>query len=82
MQRRDTSTARVTLDVEARRIDVDLPAAELAARSPSLSMLAAAARPSRGWERIYVDHVMQADTGADLDVLLGASGSAAARESH
>ena len=25
--------------------------------------------PARGWERLYVDHVLQADTGADLDFL-------------
>ena len=28
-------------------------------------------RPARGWEKLYVDHVMQADTGADLDFLVG-----------
>ena len=31
---------------------------------------------------LYVDHVMQADTGADLDFLLGSSGSDVSRESH
>ena len=35
-----------------------------------------------GWERLYVDHVMQADTGADLDFLRGGSGSTVSRESH
>ena len=40
------------------------------------------ARPARGWERLYVDHVLQADTGADLDFLVGASGDAVSRESH
>ena len=39
-------------------------------------------RPVRGWERLYVDHVQQADTGADLDFLVGASGPEVARESH
>ena len=34
----------------------------------------ASPRPTRGWERLYVDHVMQADTGADLDFLVGATG--------
>ena len=72
----------VVLDVPARRIDVDLPVAELAARQPSAAMAAACARPSRGWERLYVDHVQQADTGADLDFLVGASGHRVARESH
>ena len=34
----------------------------------------ASPRPRRGWERLYVDHVLQADTGADLDFLVGSSG--------
>ncbi|MEV7970097.1 IlvD/Edd family dehydratase [Sphaerisporangium sp. NPDC088356] len=72
----------IVLDVEARRLDVDLPAGELAARSPSSAAAEAYAKPSRGWERLYVDHVMQADTGADMDFLLGASGDKVARESH
>jgi dihydroxy-acid dehydratase len=40
------------------------------------------AAPVRGWEQLYVDHVMQADTGADLDFLVGASGDHVSRESH
>ena len=40
------------------------------------------ARPRRGWERLYVDHVQQADTGADLDFLVGSSGAAVSRDSH
>jgi dihydroxy-acid dehydratase len=40
------------------------------------------ANPSRGWERMYIDHVQQAHLGADLDFLRGASGSATPRESH
>jgi dihydroxy-acid dehydratase len=45
-------------------------------------MLASLAAPGRGWERLYVDHVLQADTGADLDFLLGSSGDRVARDSH
>ncbi|HEV2779972.1 MAG TPA: IlvD/Edd family dehydratase [Actinophytocola sp.] len=72
----------ITLDVPRRTIDVDLSPDELAARPPSPAMLAAVARPSRGWERLYVDTVMGADTGADLDFLVGASGHEVSRESH
>ena len=72
----------VTLDVAARSIDVEATADELAARSPSPTTVAGFAHPTRGWERLYVDHVMQADTGADLDFLVGSSGSAVSRESH
>ncbi|GAA3837354.1 IlvD/Edd family dehydratase [Streptomyces coacervatus] len=72
----------VSLDVEARRIDVDVPAAELARRTPNKATLTGFANPRRGWERLYVDHVLQADTGADLDFLVGSSGSEVGRESH
>ncbi|MGW4114671.1 IlvD/Edd family dehydratase [Actinosynnema sp. NPDC004786] len=72
----------ITLDVEARRIDVELSDEELAARTPDEATVAGFANPRRGWERLYVDHVLQADTGADLDFLLGSSGSRVSRESH
>ena len=72
----------ISLDVEARRIDIEVPDDELAARSPSEATLAGFAAPRRGWERLYVDHVLQADTGADLDFLLGSAGSQVSRESH
>jgi dihydroxy-acid dehydratase len=72
----------IVLDVPGRRIDVDVPQAELDGRTPSPAMLASLAAPGRGWERLYVDHVLQADTGADLDFLLGSSGDRVARDSH
>ena len=72
----------VVLDVPARRLDVDVPADEWAARRPSEAAAARYAAPVRGWERLYVDHVQQADTGADLDFLVGSSGDKVTRESH
>ncbi|MGJ6967785.1 IlvD/Edd family dehydratase [Streptosporangium sp. G11] len=72
----------IILDVEARRLDIDIPPEDLARRHPSDAMRAAFAAPSRGWECLYVDHVMQANRGADLDFLVGSSGDAVARESH
>jgi len=72
----------ITLDVEARRLDVDVSADELARRTPDKATVAGFANPRRGWERLYVDHVLQADTGADLDFLVGSSGSEVSRESH
>ena len=72
----------ISLDVHGRRLDVEVPADELAARTPSRATLDAFADPARGWERLYVDHVQGADTGADLDFLLGSSGSRVSRESH
>ena len=72
----------VVLDVAARRLDVDVPAEEWATRTPSIAAAAAYAAPIRGWARLYIDHVQQADTGVDLDFLVGGSGSTVARESH
>jgi dihydroxy-acid dehydratase len=72
----------VILDVPARRLDVDIPEAELAGRSPAPAAAAAYASPARGWQSLYVNTVQQADTGADLSFLLGASGAEVTRESH
>ncbi|MFF1719139.1 IlvD/Edd family dehydratase [Streptomyces sviceus] len=72
----------ISLDVEARRIDLEVPADELAARTPNAATVEGFANPRRGWERLYVDHVQQADKGADLDFLVGSSGSEVSRESH
>ncbi len=72
----------IVLDVPKRRLDVDIPAAELAARTPNAATVAGFAAPRRGWEQLYVDHVMQADTGVDLDFLVGSSGDKVSRESH
>ena len=72
----------VVLDVAGRRIDADVPAQEWAKRRPAAPMAESLAAPSRGWERLYVEHVLQADRGADLDFLVGSSGDGVVRESH
>lgn len=72
----------IVLDVAARRLDVDVDPAELAARAPSEATVNALARPERGWAKLYVEHVTPASTGADLDFLVGASGHEVTRESH
>ncbi|MGA5454746.1 IlvD/Edd family dehydratase [Streptomyces umbrinus] len=72
----------IILDVEARRLDLDISAEELACRTPNEATLIGFANPRRGWERLYVDHVQQADSGADLDFLVGSNGSEVSRESH
>jgi dihydroxy-acid dehydratase len=72
----------IVLDVPNRRLDIDVPAAELATRTPNAATLAGFASPRRGWEQLYVEHVMQADTGVDLDFLVGSSGDTVSRESH
>ncbi len=72
----------IELDVPGRRLSLEVADDELAARVPSEASTAAYAAPRRGWERLYVDHVLQADTGADLDFLVGGSGDRVSRESH
>jgi dihydroxy-acid dehydratase len=72
----------VVLDVPARRLDVELSQEELDGREPSAAAVAGYAKPTRGWESLYVRTVQQADTGADLDFLVGASGDRVSRESH
>ncbi len=72
----------IEIDVPGRRLNLLVPAGELARREPAPAARAAYAAPARGWERLYVQHVMQADKGADLDFLVGSSGDRVARESH
>jgi dihydroxy-acid dehydratase len=72
----------IILDIASRRLDADVPADEWAAREPSPEAAKAYAAPLRGWERLYVDTVGQANTGADCDFLLGSSGDRVSRESH
>jgi dihydroxy-acid dehydratase len=72
----------IVLDVPGRRLDLDVPEDELLQRRPSEAAEASYTKPLRGWQRLYVDHVMQADKGADLDFLVGSSGDQVTRDSH
>ena len=72
----------VLLDVPNRRLDLEVPDEELRRRQPASAAVDGFARPQRGWERLYVETVRQADTGADLDFLIGSSGAVVPRESH
>jgi dihydroxy-acid dehydratase len=70
----------ITLDTPARTLTLEVAPEELARRRGDWQPPAPPA--SRGWTRLYADHVLQADSGADLDFLVGASGSAVPRDSH
>jgi dihydroxy-acid dehydratase len=72
----------IALDVAGRRLDVEIDADEFAARAPDAETVNAYAHPTRGWELLYVQTVQQANTGADLDFLLGSTGDKVSRESH
>ncbi len=70
----------VVLDVAARRLDIEVADGELAERRTAWSPPAPVA--DRGWTRLYVDHVLQANHGCDLDFLVGSSGDGVPRENH
>jgi len=72
----------ITLDVPGRRLTLGVSEEELRRRRPNVATLAGFANPVRGWERLYIDHVRQADTGADLDFLVGSTGHHVSRDSH
>ena len=69
----------IELDVPKRRLHLDVSDEELERRRAQWT---APPSPQRGWYKIYVDNVQQAHLGADLDVLVGASGAAVPRDSH
>ena len=70
----------ISLDVPARTLTLDVGDDELARRRAAWSPPQAAF--SRGYARLYVEHVQQADRGADLDFLVGASGPGVPRDNH
>ncbi|MCD7111067.1 dihydroxy-acid dehydratase [Rhizobium sp. DKSPLA3] len=71
---------RIRLDTLKGELNLMIPEAEFAAR------MAAWVPPepkwTRGYYKLYQDTVLQADKGADLDFLVGGSGSEVFRESH
>ena len=69
----------VSLDVPGRALRLEVEDSELARRRAEWK---AKELPERGWLRLYVKHVMSASEGADLDFLVGGSGSAVARDNH
>jgi len=69
----------VALDVAQRSIRLEVDDATLANRRAQWTP---PPLPARGWERLYVEHVQQSHLGADLDFLVGHSGSRVARNSH
>ncbi len=70
----------IELDVEARRLHLDVSEEELVKRR------AAWRRPEPamkgGYQQLYVERVMQASDGADFDFLRGRRGATVPRESH
>ena len=70
----------IELDCEAGRLHLDVSDADIAHRMSTVELTPAAA--SGGYQRLYIDHVLQADEGCDLDFLVGCRGAAVPRHSH
>jgi L-arabonate dehydrase len=70
----------IDLDVAKRRLHLDVPQEELNRRKAAWNPPEPKAR--RGYVKIYIDHVEQADKGADLDILVGKSGSVVKGDLH
>jgi L-arabonate dehydrase len=70
----------ISLDVPNRSLHLEVPDEELEKRRKSWEAPQWAAE--RGYVNLYVKHVLQADKGADLDFLVGKSGSKVTRDSH
>jgi len=70
----------IELNVNERRLHLDVADDELSRRREQWTPPAPPA--NRGYYKLYYDHVMQADRGADLDFLVGSSGVEVTRESH
>ncbi|MBL4602693.1 MAG: dihydroxy-acid dehydratase [Emcibacteraceae bacterium] len=65
-----------------RKLDVLISEAEFAKREANWSGPETAPKYNRGYYKLYIDHVLQADEGADLDFLVGKSSATVTRESH
>jgi L-arabonate dehydrase len=70
----------IALDVGRRTLDVQVSEEELARRRKAWK--APKAPMTRGYWKLYVEHVNQASEGADLDFLVGKSGAAVPRDNH
>jgi len=70
----------ITLDVPNRALNVALSEEELQQRKQKFKPLPSAAE--RGYVNLYINHVQQAHLGADMDFLVGSSGSKVSRDSH
>ncbi|TGN67170.1 dihydroxy-acid dehydratase [Paracoccus liaowanqingii] len=70
----------IEMDVPNRRLHLDIPDSELAARLAAWQPLPD--QPTSGYAFLHQQHVMGADTGADMDFLRGCRGNAVGKDSH
>jgi dihydroxy-acid dehydratase len=69
----------IELDVESRRLHLDVSQDDLDRRR---SQWQPPPNPKGGYQQLYVERVLQAHLGADLDFLTGCRGASIPRESH
>jgi dihydroxy-acid dehydratase len=72
----------ILFDGPGRRLDLLVDAAELDLRRQAWEKARQPSPYDRGWYKLYVDTVLQADRGVDLDFLVGRSSADVTRESH
>ncbi|KAA5540898.1 IlvD/Edd family dehydratase [Adhaeribacter rhizoryzae] len=70
----------IELDVEQRRLHLDISDEELQRRKAA--WIPPAPQAVRGYVKLYINHVQQAHLGADMDLLQGGSGSEVTRDLH
>jgi dihydroxy-acid dehydratase len=70
----------ISLDVPGRTLTLEVADAELARRRAAWQP--PAPHTDRGYVKLYIDHVMQANEGCDLDFLVGKSGDRVPRDNH
>lgn len=72
----------IDLDVESRQLHLDVPDDELQRRRAQWQPPSNSSKMKGGYQQLYLERVMQANTGADLDFLVGCRGDDIPRESH
>ncbi len=72
----------ISLDGPQRTLTLQVSEAQLARRAADPALARPASPHVRGWAKLYVETVLQADRGCDQDFLVGSSGDAVSRESH
>jgi L-arabonate dehydrase len=71
----------IELDCKGGKLNLDISEAEMTQRLATHAENKAPG-PASGYQKLYIDHVLQADQGCDFDFLLGSRGSAVPKHSH
>jgi dihydroxy-acid dehydratase len=72
----------IVFDGPGRSLTLKVDEAELARRRAEWEKARAPSPYNRGWYKLYIERVQQADEGADLDFLVGKTTTEVTRESH